>query len=110
MLLDADFDADLMQKILLLLFVIVLLSRICCLMQTLCGVICFLYTDKVDLSYVSRGKLLCCVETLLPANPRPITVMEDMTIEAMPIVVKKCEWVNRRNSAMFVMTCWKKLI
>ena len=54
-------DADLMQKILLLLFVIVLLSRICCLMQTLCGVICFIYTDKVDLSYVSRGKLLCCV-------------------------------------------------
>ena len=54
-------DADLMQKILLLLFVIVLLSRICCLMQTLCGVICFIYADKVDLSYVSRGKLLCYV-------------------------------------------------
>ena len=32
-------------------------------------------------------------------------VTEDMTIEAMPTVLKKCEWVNRRNSAMFVMTC-----
>ena len=30
-------------------------------MQTLCGVICFIYADKADLSYVSRGKLLCCV-------------------------------------------------
>ena len=43
----------------------------------------------------------------MPANPMPITVMEDMTIEAMPTVLKKCEWVNRRNSAMFVMTCYK---
>ena len=30
-------------------------------MQTLCSVICFIYADKADLSYVSRGKLLCCV-------------------------------------------------
>ena len=41
----------------------------------------------------------------MPANSRPITVMEDRTIEAMPTVLKRCEWVNRRNSAMFVMTC-----
>ena len=32
-----------------------------------------------------------------------------MTIEVMPTVLKKCEWVNRRNSAMFVMTCYKDL-
>ena len=78
-------DADLMQKILLLLFVIVLLSRICCLMQTLCGVICFIYADKVDLSYVSRGKLLCCVNPVARES-RPITVTEDRTIKAMPTV------------------------